>query len=188
MMQRRRAILVLATTLTLAGCGGGGGGASSAVASAAFTVEPTNAPNATPAAPASSAAEGTPVGGTATGVCDLVTKDELASAFDVPSVTTTVLAGPPDSCIVKSDTDRALVAWSYTPESGNQMYETVVLPGQSTEVPGIGDRAAFVDNVGFLVVKGPALLSIAISSGSDLDDDQMKDVAKQLGAFAAGRM
>lgn len=186
MIQRRRAIMMLATTLIVTACGGGG--ASGAASSAASTAQPTSGAEATPAAPASVAAEATPAGGTATGVCDLVTKDELATAFGVPSVTTTVLAGPPDSCIVKSDTDRSLATWSYTPANGSQMYETVVLPGQSVEVPGIGDRAAYVDNLGFLVVKGPALLSIAISSGSDLDDDQMKEVSKQLASFAAGRM
>ena len=43
-------------------------------------------------------------GGTAAGVCELVTADELAEIFGVPSVTTTVFVGPPDTCSVDSDT------------------------------------------------------------------------------------
>jgi hypothetical protein len=181
---------MLALTLTLIACGGGGGGttastaASTAPSSGAASVEPSAAASedATVSAAPSSG------GGTGGGVCELITKEELASAFGVPSVSTTEILGPPDTCVVNSDENRPLGAWIVAPTGGGAVYGALVLPGQSSDVPGIGDRAAFVDNTGLLILKGDTLLTISVAGGSDLSDDQAKEVQKQLGGFAAGRM
>ena len=68
------------------------------------------------------------------------------------------------------------------------IYDAVVTPGQATEVPGIGDRAAFVDNMGFLILKGDSMVVVTIGSGADLDDAASQEVSRQLGALVAGRM
>ena len=126
MTRVRRPFTMLTTlVLVLAACGGGGGGtATDAPAGALGTVPPseaaaTEAPSTE--APATEATASTPAasepasgGGTAAGVCELVTADELAKIFGVASVTQTVFAGPPDTCSVDSDAGDPLVAWSYT--------------------------------------------------------------------------
>jgi hypothetical protein len=117
-----------------------------------------------------------------------VTPDELAAAFAVASVSTSVIPGPPDTCVVQSDTGDALASWSHTTSGAGTTYGAVVMPGQSTEVSGIGDKAAFVDNMGFLVLKGDSMVVITIASGADLDEAASQDVSKQLGALVAGRM
>lgn len=198
----RRPISVFAAiVLVLAACGGGGGGAGNAStepADGAATSGPTQvaateapigaAP--TDAAPATEPPSGG--GGTAAGVCDLVTADELAEIFNVSSVTTTVFAGPPDTCAVDSDAGDPLVAWSYSVTSATAAkatYDAFVSDPSSVEVSGIGDKAAFVQNTGLLVLKGAALSVIGLSSGvEDLSEDERNELAKQIGAIAAGRM
>ena len=117
-----------------------------------------------------------------------MTTDELATAFAVGSVSTSVIPGPPDACVVQSDAGDALVSWSQTTSGAGAIYGGVVMPGQSTEVSGIGDRAAFVDNMGFLILKGDSMVVIAVASGAALDEAASQEVAKQLGALIAGRM
>ena len=47
------------------------------------------------------------------------------------------------------------------------------LPSQSVDVPGIGDKAAFVENTGLLVLKGDALVVIGVMTGAgDLSQDE----------------
>lgn len=127
-------------------------------------------------------------GGTAAGVCELVTADELAEIFNVPSVTTTVLAGPPDNCIVESDAGDPLTAWSLTVAQAKVVFDAFTADPASIEVPGIGDSASIVQNTGLLVLKGDSLLVISISGGADLSEEEAIEVSKQIGAVAAGRM
>ena len=84
----------------------------------------------------------------------------------------------------------ALTAWSYTTgTAAGSTFDLFALPSQSVEVPGIGDRAAFVENTGLLVLKGDALVVIGLMSGAgDLSQDEMNSLMKQIGALAAGRM
>jgi hypothetical protein len=191
-LRRGAAMLAMTTlTLTLVACGGGGSSgttpstpASTAPSDGAASVEPSAAASedaAVSAAPSSG-------GGTAGGVCELITKEELVAAFGVPSVSTTELPGPPDTCVVNSDQNRPLGAWVVAPIGGGATYGALVLPGQSSDVPGLGDRAAFVDNVGLMILKGDTLLTISVAGGADLSDDEAKEVQKQLGGIAAGRL
>jgi hypothetical protein len=185
---RRTFTLVAIVALVLTACGGGGGGgdATAAPDGGAATSGPTDA-----AAPATDApAAATPAatepatgggGGSAAGVCDLVTAEELAAIFGVASVTTTVFAGPPDTCSVNSDTGDPLVAWSYSAAQSGAVYDAFVSDPSSVEVSGIGDKAAFVQNTGLLVLKGDALSVISVQSGDE-------EIAKKIGAAAAGRM
>jgi hypothetical protein len=55
-------------------------------------------------------------------------------------------------------------------------------------VPGIGDKAAIVQNTGLLVLKGTSLLSVALTAAPDMSEDQVLEAAKQIAAFAAGRL
>lgn len=184
---RRPFTLIATVALVLAACGGGGGGSTtSAPAGGLGTVPPSGA--AVTAAPATAAsptdttsATEPPGGGPAVGVCELVTADELKAIFNVASVTTTVFAGPPDTCSVESDTGDPLVAWSYSAAQSVAVYDAFVVDPSSVEVSGIGDKAAFVQNTGLLVLKGDALAIISVQSG---DEEHLKKV----GAALAGRM
>jgi hypothetical protein len=188
---RRTTPLFATIVLILAACGGGGGGDGGGATSPAAPADggaTTDAP-ASEAPPTDAPAEPAGGGGTAAGVCELVTADELAKVFNVPSVTTTVFQGPPDTCSVDSDAGAALVAWSFSTASAKVVYESLALESQSIAVPGIGDKAAFVDNTGLLVLKGDALVVIGVMSGvEDLTEEERNELAKQIGAIAAGRM
>ena len=191
-LRRGTAMLAMTTlTLTLVACGGGGGGTTASTAASAAapsdgatSVEPSAAASDGAAASAAPSSGGGPGGG----VCELITKDELAAAFGVPSVSTTEIPGPPDTCVVNSDQNRPLGTWVLAPIGGGATYGALVLPGQSSEVPGLGDRAAFVDNVGLMILKGDTLLTIGVAGGADLSDDEAKAVQQQLGGIAAGRL
>ena len=127
-------------------------------------------------------------GGTAVGVCDLVTAEELAEIFNVPSVKSTVLAGPPDNCIVESDAGDPLTAWSLNLAQAKSLFDTFTADPASIEVPGIGDKAAIVQNTGLLVLKGDSLMVISISGGADLSEEEEVEASKKIGAIAASRM
>lgn len=190
MTRLRRATLLLATTtLMLAACGGGGG-ASSAPSAAPSSGTASSAPGETPAASSAAPVSAAPSagGGTAAGVCELATPEELAAAFGVASVATQVLPGPPDTCIVDNDAGRTVASWNYNPTGATAIFELFVLPGQSTDVPGIGDRAAFVENTGLMILKGDAMVVVVIAGGADLEEEAANEVAKQIGAAIAGRM
>lgn len=188
MRNRRRLIPAFATiVLVLAACGGGGGGtANSTPADGVATSEP--APEATSAAPTvevppTSATGPTepPSGGTAKGVCELVTVEELAEIFGVASVTTTVFSGPPDTCSVESDTGEPLVAWSYSTAQSAVVFQALTSDPSAVLVDGIGDQAAIVQNTGLLVLKGDSLVVVGVQSGED-------ELAKEVGKAAAARM
>jgi hypothetical protein len=117
-----------------------------------------------------------------------VTPDELAGIFGVPSVTATVFPGPPDNCIVESDAGAPLAAWTLTTAQGGTLFDAFTGDPSSIQVSGIGDKAAHVQNTGFLVLKGGALLVISISSGADMAEDEVIEASKKIGAIAAGRM
>ena len=106
---------VLATTalvlaMILAACGSGSSGSTDAP-SAPSAGAPSAEATVVADAPVSEAPDD---GGAAGGVCELVTPDELATAFAVASTSTSVIPGPPDACMVESDAGRTLAAWSHT--------------------------------------------------------------------------
>lgn len=194
--------VVLVGMLVIVGCGGGSGTAGTgAPATAAPAAEP-SAPadggagtgsepsaEATVAAPASEApAGGGGGGGAAAGVCELVTADELAGIFGVPSVTMTVFPGPPDNCIVESDGGDPLTAWSLTTAQASLVFDAFAADPASIDVPGIGDKASIVQNTGLLVLKGGNLVVISISGGADMSEEEGVEASKQIGALAAGRL
>lgn len=186
---QRPFILIATAALVVAACGGGSGSASSttpgptlATIPSAETATSSTGTEASPGATPGDASTPPPTGGgPSDGVCELVTTGELASIFGVPSVTTKVFIGPPDSCSVISDSGDPLVAWSYSNAQAAVVYDAVVLPGQSVDVPGIGDKAAIVENTGLLVLKGNVLVVISVQSGDD-------ELAKKVARAAAGRM
>lgn len=174
----------------VAGCGGESSGTSTGsspaqVATTESSAETTaRSPETSVAVPASTAPGG---GGVTGGVCELVTGEELAEIFGVPSVTTTVIAGPPDNCIVDSDTGDPLAAWSLTTAQAKTVFDAFTSDPATIEVTGIGDQAAIVQNTGLLVLKGEILLVISISGGANLSEEEAIEVSKQIGTIAAGR-
>jgi hypothetical protein len=187
----RRTTAVFATiVLILAACGGagdgGGGTTTAAPTDAAATTGPTQATvSETPAEPPTGG------GGTASDVCGLVTADELAQILNVPSVTTTVFPGPPDTCSVDGEDGTALAAWVLTrvESASAPIYESMMSDPSAIEVSGIGDKAAHVQNTGFLVLKGDVLFSVGVMTGvGDISEEERRELAEQIGAIAAGRM
>jgi hypothetical protein len=186
--------------LVIAACGGGGttgptpapaaevpaAESSAPAGGGAATVNPPSA-EASVAAPASEAPAGGG-GASATGVCELVTADEAAEIFGVASVTLTVVPGPPDNCIVDSDTGDPLSAWSLTTAQAAALYDAFTADPSTVVVPGIGDRAALVQNTGLMVLKGGSLLVVSISGGAEMSEDEVLDATKQIGTIAAGRL
>ena len=184
---RRSGPSLAALVLVLAACGGGGGGNSSA---APATSGPTQA-TATEAPAASTEPAGGGGGGSAADVCGLVTPDELAKIFNLPSVKTTVLLGPPDTCTVEAEDGTSLAAWVLTrvESAAAPVYDAMMGDPSAIQVSGIGDKAAHVQNTGLLVLKGDALLSIGLMTGvGDLSEEEQRQLAEKLATIAAGRM
>lgn len=190
MIHRQSAALLLAMTMILAACGGGSGSTSEAPSEPPATSALSNEPSAGTSVIPSTAETSAPTsgGGEAGGVCELATVDEVAAAFGLPSVTTKVLDGAPNLCIVDTDAGRTIASWSLTTTDAVVIYESLVLPGQSTDVPGIGDRAAFVDYTGLLVLKGDRMVVISIAAGADLEEPEGMEVSKRIAAAIAGRL
>ena len=122
------------------------------------------------------------------GVCELVTADELAQIFNVASVSTSVLQGPPDSCIVESDSGDPLTAWSLSLDQAQVVFDALTSDPSTIDGSGIGDSAAIVENTGLLVLKGGKLIVISISGGGGLSEDEAVEASKRIGEFAAGRL
>ena len=206
MIDLRRSMPILAAlVLALAACGGSGTSGAPASAAAPAPAVSAVATDAGASAGNDSGAGGAPSadapaatspaepapgggGGGVADVCALVTADELATIFGVSGVKQTVLPGPPDNCIVESDSGDALTAWSLTTAQSATIFGAMTTDPSTVEVPGIGDKAAIVQNTGLLVLKGNSLLSVAISGGSDMSDDEVIEASKQIAAAAAGRM
>ena len=194
-MRPLRLMIVSAlVALILGACGGGtdqGSSGNEATTTSAAVADSTTAAETTSAPDEDSAAttvtEAASGGGTVAGVCELVTADELAGIFNVASVKTTVIPGPPDNCIVESDTGDPLTAWSLTTAQASTVFDAFTSDPATIEVSGIGEKAAIVENTGLLVLNGDNLIVISISGGADFSAEEAIEVSKQIGALAAGR-
>jgi hypothetical protein len=185
--------LVLAGVLAtlMAACGG-----STASAPPGTGGPPTSTPASLSNAPAPSAEPGgaaspTPApttgGGGTDDVCALVSADELAGIFGVPSVTTAVLAGPPDTCDIQAD-GAPLAAMVYMPSNGAVVFSAWAADPTAVDMPGIGDRAAYLPGqLLFIVLRGDATLSLAVLDESRSEDARL-ELMKEIAAIAAGRM
>jgi hypothetical protein len=207
---RRTTPILAALILVLAACGGGGGTTSQAPANATAAgqsqapgVEPSQAaidapsPDAvatTSAAPSVAEPAAGGGGGPATGVCELVTADELRGILGV-SVRLTLFAGPPDTCDIQSTDGAPLAATVLTAGmsgvSASFVFDAFAGSPTASQVSGIGEKAAYDPSQGvLLVLKNGAVLSIAVfDDGSGSTDEATRlDQMKQIGAAAAGRM
>ena len=173
------------------GCGGSGGTPGPAATTASSGTTATSGATAGPGATASAAAAATDQpsadgGGGATGVCALVTADELAGILGVP-VTTRVLAGPPDTCDIQAD-GAPIAAFVLTPSGGGAVYSAYAADPAATTIPGMGDKAAYSPTAQLLVIlKGDTLLSMA-AFDPDKTPEERLELLKKIGAIAAGRM
>lgn len=187
-----RCAAIFLAAIAVVGCGGAGGTADSVggvVTTTSTVATVSTAPTVTTEVSVSTTeAQSSSGGGSTAGVCELVTADELAGIFGVSAVVTSVLPGPPDNCIVESDTGDPLTAWSLTTEQASTVFAAFTTDPSAIEVSGIGDKAAFVQNTGLLVLKGGNLVVISISGGANLSDEEAMEAAKQIGAFAADRL
>ena len=193
-------VATVALVVVVAGCGGGGSAVPTAAPAAPTTAAQPGASadggagdSAQPGAEASVAVVATEAppaggGGPAVGICELVTADELAAIYGVASVKTTVIAGPPDNCIVQSDSGDGLTAWSLMTAQAGTVYSAMTVDPTTIVLPGIGDKAAIVQNTGILVLKGNALLSVALTAAPDLSEEEVLAAAKQVATLAAGRL
>jgi hypothetical protein len=192
---RRLPRIVLATVLAglVAACGG-----SAASTPPVDGGQPTATPASQSNAPAATAEPGgaTPNpeptngsggGGGTAGVCDLVTTDELEQIFDVASVTAATLAGPPDTCDIQTD-GAPLAALVYMPANGAAVFSAWVSDPTAVDMPGIGDRAAYLPGqLLFVVLRGDATLSFAVLDESRSEEERL-ELMKGIAAIAAGRM
>jgi hypothetical protein len=189
----------IAVFVVLAGCGGGTTVSTAATPTEAPAAESTGpsdegtgaggqpSAEASVAAPTSQAPSGGG-GGTAAGVCELVTADELAGIFSVSSVKMTAIPGPPDTCIVQSGSGDPLTSWSLTTAQASSVYDALTTDPSTIQVSGIGDKAAIVQNTGLLVLKGGSLVVIAVSGGADMSEEEATAASKKVGELAAGRL
>jgi hypothetical protein len=182
-----RGIAAIGLALILIGCGGDGVVSTQAPLSTAGSDGDAGDSAASTSVPTTVTTQSAG-GGTAVGVCDLVTAEELAEIFSVASVTTTVLTGPPDNCIVASDAGDPLTAWSLNTAQASSLFDSFTADPSSIEVPGIGEKAAIVQNTGLLVLIHDNLIVISISGGADLSEEEAVEASKRIGTIAAGRM
>jgi hypothetical protein len=126
-------------------------------------------------------------GGTEVGVCELVTADELSEILNVPSVTMTVLAGPPDNCIVDGADGASLAAWSLT-VLDKDLFKLLSSGPDVLNEPGMGDGVMYQPEAFQMTVfKGDAMLVIGVYASAGSDDERL-EFMKKIGAIAAGRM
>lgn len=192
--------LLVGGMLVLAACGGSGTTGATTTPAAEAPAAESSAPadggtgsGSQPSAEASGAVTTSEApagggGGPALGVCELVTADEVAGIFNVASVTMTVIPGPPDNCIIESDAGDPLAAWSLSTAQARVVYDALTTDPATIDVPGIGDKAAIVQNTGLLVLKGDLLLVVSISGGADLSEEEGITASKEIASIAAGRM
>lgn len=188
----RQAPAALLILVAVAACGGGAAVASAPGGAGASPTpsDPTSvAPPATSGAPApvATSAASAPTTGGGGGVCDLVTTAELESIFAVTGVTTSVVAGPPDTCDIQQDS-APLAAIVLTPSGGRMIFDILAAGSDAERVDGLGDGAFYSSSTLLLVIaRGDAMASIAVFDDGRPEAERL-DLMKQIGAIAAGRM
>ncbi len=196
MTHRGRWILAaLLVGAALAGCSGSGADGSSAApgpTAASTDVPPSDAvPQPTPAPDATEGPAPTPAGGgTAAGVCELVTADELAGLFGGPVVLEVLPGvGGADTCDVQMS-DAPVAAFVYMPPSDTNgfVFDAWASDPSTEEVGGIGDRAIYIGAQElFVVLRGSAVFSISVYD-VERTLEERTELMRRIGSIAAGRM
>lgn len=190
----RLTVVASVVVVAVTACGGGAGvastpggaGASPTAGQASAEPPSTASASASVATPAASEPP-TSGGGAGGGVCDLVTPAELESIFAVTGVTTTVVAGPPDTCDIQQDS-APLAAIVLTTTGGRMIYDILAAGADAERVDGLGDDAFYSSSTLLLVIaRGDAMASIAVFDDGRSEADRL-DLMQQIGAIAAGRM
>jgi hypothetical protein len=181
-------VLTILGLVVVMGCSSGGASPTTAGSQAA--------PGASSAAGASQAPAAASVaavpskapagGGSGGGVCTLVTTDELAGIYSTP-VTTTVIAGPPDTCKVEA-AGKQIAAWVLTTSGGKPVFDAYAGDPDATTVSGIGDKAAYSPGSQlFVILKGDTLFSMSSYDQAKTPEERL-ELMKKVGTIAAGRM
>jgi hypothetical protein len=196
----RLAAVGVGLSIALVGCSGGGGGGTAGPGSTpgGASVAPSAGASAEPSAGGAGSPEPSAApssgggGGTAEGVCDLVSAAELGDILGAP-VTTTVIPGPPDTCDIQIDGApvAAMVLQRSDPSIGMRadfIFDAYASDPSSSEVPGIGERALHNEGMGLLLIlKNDAVVSVTVYDDRWSADEQL-ELKKQIGEVAAGRM
>jgi hypothetical protein len=126
-------------------------------------------------------------GGGTDDVCALVTVDELEQIFGVSSVTTRVLAGPPDTCDIQND-GAPLAAFVLVTSNGAAIFSAWASDPDAVDIPGLGDRAIYSPGSLLLVVlKGDRAMSIAAFDDGRSEDERL-ELMKETLAIAVNRL
>lgn len=186
MTSGRPTSVLAALVLVLAACGGGGGGGGVGRTSA-VPAQGAATSGATQATASGAPAELADGGGTAAGVCEFATADELSRILNVPSVTMTVVTGPPDNCIVDGADASSLAAWSLT-VLDKDLYKVLSSGPEVRNEPGLGDAVMYQPEAFQMTVfKGDSMLVIGVYASAGSDEERL-EFMKEIGATAAGRM
>jgi len=190
MPYRKRSMLALAALLlSLAACGGSGTANPTDSTSSSGPTQPAGIGGSSDVAPTDDPAVtpgDTGVGG-ASGVCSLVTAQELDSIFGVTGHTTQVIPGPPDTCDIQLDSAPS-AAFVYTPNGGRTIFDLLAGGADAEAVGGIGNDAFYSSETLLLVIaEGDAMLSIAVLDEGRTEEERL-ELMKQIGMIAAGRM
>ena len=177
--------------VVVVGCGGGASSPGAAGSQAAPATNGAGGASQAPAATSAASVAGVPSqapagGGTGGGVCALVTTDELAKIFGT-AVTTTVIAGPPDTCKIDA-AGTPIAAFVLSTTGAGPVYDGYANDPGATQISGIGDKAAYAPSMQLLVVlKGDKLLSMSAYDKSKTDEERL-ELMKKIAAVAVGRM
>jgi hypothetical protein len=189
MTNLRQTISLLAIVALVAACGGGGASNPTDTAPSSGPTQPGASTGASDGAPTDDPAAtpgDTGVGG-ASGVCSLVTAQELDSTIGVTGHTTQVIPGPPDTCDIQLDGAFA-AAFVYTPVGGRMIFDLLAGGDDAEAVDGVGDDAFYSSDTLLLVIaKGDGMLSIAVEDEGRTEEARL-ELMKEIGAIAAGRM
>jgi hypothetical protein len=200
-MRRLKTIapVVAVVVLSVAACGGGGAAATpaanptAAAAESQAAVAPSEVvPGAASLAPSDAPPAEPPAGGgTAVGVCELVTADELQGILGT-SVSLTLFAGPPDTCDIQSTDGAPLAATVLTVMSNaaaSAVFDAYAGSPGAQPISGMGDKAAFDPAQGVLVVlKADKVLTVAVFDDGSTDQTARLELMKQIATTASGRM
>ena len=191
----RLGALLVASIVLLTACGGAATATQSPVAAPAASASP-GAAGATPskATPETAATTDEPgasvtIDESAPPACPLISAAEVAGVMGTADVTTEEVTLTVNECHYSTAAvPKEIVVTSYSTTMGPYIYPDAGSAGpDAIQVSGIGDKAVYLPGSSLLYIgKGDAVVSIVVIT--DLTPDRNLELAKKLGAFAAGRM